>query len=180
MKRVVAGLSTLLLAVGVLVAGGAPAQAEQRVFHDKAKDTKRVVDIRRVTVDYAKRLTVTAKHRGPELNANTTVFFYVDSRRRNAGPEYRAFAIPNSDGFGLARVDGWKDSSPRWVNCRGLRMRADMFDETRRLVMSVPGRCIKDPKKVRVAVRAKAAYTHKTFNEWAPGVRRFFGRVDRF
>ena len=176
--RTLRQLGAVAVTTAVVMTGAGGAWAQTRSFSDAAGDSGRAPDIRTVDVSYAKALRIQAHHVGPKLSVTTSVTYWLDTRRRDKGPEYRAFAVPNSDSFGLLRVEGWKSKGTP-VKCRGLRMRADIFDQTRTLTLRAPGRCIGDPPRVRVAVRVLKHGKGGPWRDWAPAAFHFYGWVGR-
>ncbi len=171
---VAAGTAALVLSSTV-----GPADADTRRFRDRAGDTGVESDLTRVVVDHGgrsgRRLVVRVAV-GDLAPADSFVFF-VEARRRDAGPEYLVRLSPNSTGPALRRIEGWRDvGSGAAVRCRGLSGRADAFGPDR-IQVSVPRTCLQTPRRVRVGIRAYFRYPERVVVDWAPRRRGLFGRV---
>lgn len=195
MNRVIASLSTAAVAAGMLAGAQISANANEpihspsemyastmhsthtntRTFYDKAGDTGVRADITKVRVTNGENIKVAV--RPGRLKIGDYFRFWLDTRPKNAGPEYLVEVYPNSDGFGLARVDAFGDK-PRPVRCDGLRATADIYAPDW-VSISVPRSCLRDPGKVRVAVRGSYQYSGGRIVDWAPAKRQFFAWVAR-
>lgn len=168
-------LAAVSLTVGSVLSIASPAQASTRTFTDPSGDSGQATDIRTVRVKYAKRLTVVVTYPGSSL-VGSRIHYFIDTARKNPGPEYALTVVPNSEISPLVKVSGFRDHRGEPVVCRGLRASADISSTRPRTSMSVPAKCITSPGKVRVAVRTKAAGG----SDWARARRTFLGSVDRF
>ena len=181
MTRRVAGCMTVaVLAAGlVLTCAVAPAEADTRRFRDRAGETGVESDITRVSVTNGARggRRLVVKAAVGDLAPEDSFLFFVDTRRRNAGPEYLVRLRPNSTGPLLRRIAGWGDvGSGHAVRCRGLRGKADAFGRDR-VQVSVPRRCVHTPRQVRIGIQARFPYPNRVIVDWAPKRRSTFGRV---
>jgi hypothetical protein len=153
------------------------ASAEVHVYDDPAGDSGKATDIRTTFIDYGQRLIVVVHYPGSSLEGSI-LRYYIDTDRSDVGPEYLATVIPNSDGFGLAAVEGWrKPNQGTPVECPGLRAHADALNPgPKRTNVRIPGSCIGGPDEVRVAVATK----NGAAADWARDTRRFLAPVPRF
>lgn len=165
LRRALGPVLALLSAV-VLVLGAAPgASAASRSFGDARGDG--AADITRVTVRWAATLRVSVKH-ARALRDGDTYTAYVSTDPDRPGPEYRAFAQPNSDVLGVRRISSWGDRG-RAVRCPGFRASADTFDADAPVTFSVPAGCLGGADgPVRVTARAQRG----SASDWAPRARR--------
>jgi hypothetical protein len=162
------GLSLGMLGV-LLTALPAPGIADTRVFDDPVGDSTSV-DISRVRVVHRDSVTVRVRSVVP-LAAGQVYAFWIDTGPRPR-PNYHVSFRANSgfdDSLGL--VPSFGDRPTRFVRCRGMRARADIFSDAP-VSLRIPRRCLQDPRKVRVAVRFEDETTGTT--DWAPD-RRTFG-----
>lgn len=151
-----------------------PANADTRTFSDKA-DTGRKADITTVKVAHGTNVLVSVKP--GRVGLGDYFRFYIDTVASNAGPEYKVEIYPNSDGFSLQRVGSFT-SKGTYVKCDGLRAKADAYDPDW-ISITVPRSCMKNPDKVRLAVRGHYAHAGPDTIDWAPGKHKFFGWVKR-
>lgn len=168
-------LAATLSAV-VLAAGAAPALADTASFPDPV-DTPEGADITSVRVKHENRVKVVLEHTGLEDQAAMEMTYWLDTKPRNAGPEYRIWVAANSDGFDLRRVDTWRDRG-RTVDCTRYGARADVFSDDP-IVMWVHRSCLGEPRKVRVGVKVRSLQEGTTTVDWAPAKRTFTGWVRR-
>lgn len=163
-----AGLATLALTIP------APsATAAERTFRDPAGDSGAATDIRRVDVSYTgKALRVVIRYPGSTLR-DSFPRVWIDSRRKDKGPEFRASAIPNSEDFGMRRTENFnRPDSGAYVTCPRFRVFADGNPGAPpRSRFVIPARCIGDPSKVRVAVEMVSL--DDASSDWSRDVRRF-------
>ena len=152
------------------------AEADVRRFRDAAGDTGLPADLTTVRVDNGAD-TVEVKARPGRVGFEDLFTFWLDTRPKNPGPEYKVVVVPNSDSFGLLRVDAFgQQGTP--VPCDGLRATADNFTPEW-VSTSVPRSCLRHPGKVRVAVKARYTDGDTSVVDWAPAKRTFFGWVAR-
>jgi len=156
--------------VGVLLAlTCGPAMADTKVFDDPVGDSTSV-DISQVRVVHRDSVTVRVRSVVP-LAPGQVYAFWIDAGR-GPRPNYHVAFRANAgfdDVLGLVRAFG--DRPSRFVECPGLRARADIF-EAKPVSLRIPRRCLDNPRRVRVAVR----FTDETMDtvDWAPD-RRTFG-----
>jgi hypothetical protein len=163
-------LSTVALGL-VLAAASAPAMADTKVFDDPVGDST-FVDISRVRVVHRDSVIVRVRSAVP-LAAGQLYAFWIDAghgRRPDYYVDFRANA-----GFDevLRRVRFFGDRRSRFVQCPGLRLRADIHAD-KPVSIRIPRRCLKNPGRVRVAVQFKDesmdtvdwAVDRRTFGPW--------------
>ena len=163
-------LSTLALCVAVALAP-APAMADTKVFDDPVGDST-FVDISHVRVIHRDSVIVRVRSAVP-LTTGQLFAFWIDAghgRRPDYYVDFRANA-----GFDdvLRRVSFFGDRRPRFVQCPGMRARADIFSD-KPVSIRIPRSCLKNPGSVRVAVQFKDetmgtvdwAADHRTFGPW--------------
>jgi hypothetical protein len=172
-------IKTALVGMGTVALMATTVNAHAAVGHftDPSGDSGAATDIKRVDVGYGKRLTVIVRYPGSDLQGSI-LRYYLDTDRGNFGPEYLATVIPNSDIFGITKVENWKHPNQGTpVSCPGFRAFADAFnDGPPRTWVKIPPRCIGAPDAIRVAVRTK----HGASSDWARAPRTFLPSVDRF
>lgn len=165
-----AGLLVALLTASLLAAP--PASAATGTIRDDRGDG--AGDLTKVTVRWADALAVRVAH-ADRLRGNDLYSVYVDTRPGRKGPEYRAFARPDSNALGLRRVSRWNDpGSP--VTCPGFRASASVFEPSAPVTFRVPGSCLGDPDG---AVRVTARVVRGDAEDWAPSARRLGPPVAR-
>jgi hypothetical protein len=153
--------------VGLMVIGGSAA-ADTTAYDDPVGDSTSV-DISRVRVVHRDAVTVRVRSALP-LAAGQLYTFWIQVGRRD-GPTYHVAFRANSgyeDQLGLVRPFGRNPTS--FVECPGLRARADIFSDAP-VAIRVPRSCLGDPGRVRVAVRFADEVTGAV--DWAPEQRRF-------
>jgi hypothetical protein len=151
-----------------------PANAETRRFRDQAGDTGLSADITTVRVSNGPDLVEVAIRPG-RVEFGDHFTFWLDTRPKNPGPEYKVGVLPNSDAFGMTRVGAFGQRGTP-VPCDDLRATADHFAPAW-VSISVPRSCLGDPGKVRVAVKARYVDGDAGIVDWAPARRTFFGWV---
>lgn len=112
------------------------------------------------------------KHSGP---ADGGIIFYVDTRRRNPGPEFSMGGPIGFDGdYGLVPIRGWGDTG-RPKSCHGLRYHVSY--KHNRVRTAIPRKCLgRHVKKIRVAVLSARSGGR---NDWAPRRHHFYPAVAR-
>ena len=153
-----------------------PAYADTRRFTDRAGDTSLPADITTVRLSHGAELIKVAIRPG-RVEFEDQFTFWLDTRPKNAGPEYKVGVLPNSEAFGLLRVGAFSEQGTP-VRCDGLRATADHFTPEW-VSISVPRSCLRHPGKVRVAAKARYTEGDTTVVDWAPAKRKFFGWVGR-
>jgi len=171
-----------LATAGVLVLVPSAAQAQVRTFHDQRDDTS-WVDLTKIRVHYAKRLTLVIHYRHRPVDFRTGFDIWIDTKAKNPGPEYRYSFIPESDASFFNHVDGWTGLG-RDTGCYGLhgvRVRVPGNGTTAKPVrVSFPGRCLGKPHHARVAIRSQNTDGTSSSIDWAPKRRTFYRWVTRF
>lgn len=179
--RAVAVVAAVLVMsfVAATAAPVAPAVERARYWniYDGPRDARRPIDIK-VTYLSARRpglLVVTIQGYEFLRTSLNVAAANVDTRRANAGPEYRVqWLLPrDADGHAgirLARIDTW-DQRGRTIRCGRLGSSVDYGRDVVRL--SIPRSCLGKPDKVRWNV-----YTGKVLEYLAHGkIRGYFDDV---
>ncbi|WP_159081462.1 hypothetical protein [Nocardioides sediminis] len=155
-------------AVGFMAMGGTAA-ADTTRYDDPIGDSTEV-DVSRVRVVHRDAVTVRVRSAVP-LAAGQLYTFWIQTGR-GAGRTYHVAFRANSDfedRLGVVRPFGRHPT--RFVECPGVRARADIFSDAP-VAIRVPRSCLGEPGRVRVAVRFADETTGAA--DWAPE-RRTFG-----
>lgn len=180
MLRSIIGPVTILgLGLGLAASLASPVHADVGIFADPVGDAWHVADIQKVRVQYAKRVNIQATYTR-QLTTRSLVSYWIDTRPANRGPEFYASATPNTESFGLFRVDRWNQLLGDPVRCPGLTTYADISNDSHEVRLSVPARCIGAPDRVRIAVRIRNVYQGRTYGDWYKAPQTFSPFVDRF
>jgi hypothetical protein len=163
-----ATLVSPFLAPALLVGAVAPALGASATFPDPV-DTPGGADVTSMKVTHENRVKVVLRHTGLEDHAAVDLTYWLDTKPRNAGPEYVVWFAANAGGFDVRRVDGWRDRG-RAVDCDRYRARADVFTDDP-IMMWVHRSCLGNPKKVRVGVKVREIEEGTTTVDWVPGKR---------
>ncbi len=171
------GLTRTVAAVGlallVLMLSAAVGSAATKRFTDP--NDARGIDIRSVRVSYGAGLHVRARYDG-RIRVGQTYALWIDTNRRNPGPEYYFSFIPWSEVGSLQRVSGFRDRTRTLTQCQRL---AGGVNEERQVVgWDVAGRCLHNAKRVRIALQFTRS--NGTDADWAPGFRQLYPWVRRF
>lgn len=174
--------STAAVLAGALVLLPSAADAHARTFHDQRNDTS-WVDLTKIRVGYAKRLVVVIHYRQQPVDFRTAFDIWIDTKAKNAGPEYRYSFLPDSDASFFDHVPGWKKVGPD-TGCYGVhgvrvRIPGDTASTTKPVRVSFPARCLGTPHRARVAIRTQNTDGAAASVDWAPKRRTFFGWVTR-
>ena len=155
----------------VLAMAPAPAMADTKVFDDPVGDST-FVDISRVRVVHRDSVIVRVRSAVP-LRVGQVFAFWIDAGHGRR-PDYYVDFNPNTDvGLDLVRVRSFGDRGSRFVQCPGMRLRADI-NADKPVSIRIPRRCLKNPGSVRVAVQFKDesmgtvdwAVDRRTFGPW--------------
>ena len=154
----------------VLAMAPAPAMADTKVFEDPVGDST-FVDISRVRVVHRDSVMVRV-HSGVPLTTGQLYAFWIDVGH-GPEPDYYVAFRANTDFGEVLRLVGSFDDRRAHVRCRGIRLRADIFTEEP-VSIRIPRRCLKNPRRVRVAVQFKDqsagtvdwAADRRTFGPW--------------
>jgi len=154
-----------------------------RVFNDPARDAFRAIDITGVSVTKAankNKIYVTLSGRDFKGSRTQIADTYFDTRRKDAGPEFRLTAFSRNDGDNrkgriLLATERW--AGGKRVLCRGALARFQTGKDKIRL--AVPKACLEQPKAVRVntAVWDVTKYTEQGWTgyaDFAPGEKRWY------
>lgn len=141
-------------------------------FEDHPNATKASTDVRwvEVTNDRAGD-EFKVKVRVDKIRLGSTLVVYVDRNLKNAGPELRMVAFPDSE-WSLYRVNKWGQRGKQIDTCGRVRMSA--FEHDHRAVWSATRTCLKIHHGVRVSVKM---VDPKGRVDWAPKRQAFFDRV---
>ena len=167
---------TPVLAAAVLAGAVAPALGATASFPDPV-DTPDGVDVTSMKVKHENRVKVVLRHTGMEDGAAVDMTYWLDTKPRNPGPEYRVWFAANADGFEVRRVDDWRDRGSS-VDCARHGGSADVFSDDP-IVMWVHRSCLGDPRKVRVGAKVREIEGATTTVDWVPAKREFAGWVRR-
>jgi hypothetical protein len=166
-------VGTAVLTVALLVVSGG-ASAATRTFTDP--DDSDTIDIRAVRVAYANWMRVRVKHDGP-IEAGQVYAFWIDTRRRNPGPEYYTSFRPNAEVEPLNRVSGFNDPTRTPIACEKVAAAADIGRPRAAVRLRVGGDCLGDPDRVRISVNFRNPDGLSA--DWAPARRQLYPPVRR-
>ena len=155
----------------VLVMTPAPAMADTKVFDDPVGDSA-FVDISRVRVVHRDSVIVRVRSAVP-LTAGQLYAFWIDAGHGRRPDYYVDFRANTGFDEVLRRVRFFGDRRSRFVQCPGLRLRADILSD-KPVSIRIPRRCLDNPGRVRVAVQFKDesmstvdwAVDRRTFGPW--------------
>lgn len=164
------------------------ASAESRlepsaVFSDQRGDARRGIDITRVAVTKrasARKISVTLASPNFAAKRAQIADVYFDTRRRDAGPEYRIVAFSRKDPD--SRKGTVLLSTERWAGGKRLRcgeVSAKFALATDRIRVAAPKGCLNRPKAVRVnaTVWDVTDYTRngwEGYPDYAPAKKRWY------
>src|SRR5262249_55674859 len=111
------------------------------------------------------------------VRAGQLYAFWIDTRPRNAGPEYYAVARPNGKAPVLDRVSGFGDRTKTPKKCGLIGGGANPDAPHAVVTFVVAASCLGDPKRIRIAIHFLNADGSSA--DWAPAVRRFYPGVRR-
>jgi hypothetical protein len=176
-RRLTAGVTGGLVLSTVL--GIAPGDADVAHFPDRVGETRTSLDVWSVKVDNAswdRGKVVVAVQQDQLLNGDE-LRVYLDTRRRNAGPEYLLSAMWRSE-YAIRRVPGWNWRKGDVISWRCANPSGNQRTDRWRVAFS--RRCLGFPGQVRISVRIGAFVPGegKVF-DWAPGWRRLTPWVRR-
>lgn len=190
MRKLRSAVAAILAGAGLLAAGTLPAPADVVRFRDSRHDDPvAVTNIRWVQVDnVGSRLKVVTRvgtiSGGPDGGPPWQALF-IDTRRRNPGPEYR---VTSAQDFAMHRVNGWRDEG-RYVDptsCGGRRAIDVRYARSggravNRIVVSFRRQCVRDPQAIRVASHTGVYGSHlqRRGQDWAADRRDFLPWVPR-
>ncbi len=162
----------VVVALGMVLTPTLTAWAATTTFLDQVRETKSSADVRWVKVENARstdRFGVTVKVN--QIRTASTLVVYVDRNLKNAGPELRMVAAPDSE-WALYRVGTWGQRGKEITTCGRVRMSA--FDREHKATWRASRECLAISGVVRVAVKMTDARGRV---DWAPRKRTFFPRV---
>jgi hypothetical protein len=187
-RSVAATATALALGASALLAppvfaGTTGDAARTATFKDRVRDAPRAIDIARVTVSKGKKVRVILSGRNFKADRAQIADTYFDTRRGDAGPEYRLTAFSRNDGDN--RKGRYLLATERWaggkrVHCSGASARFNTGRDKIRL--AVPKSCLRRPKAVRVntAVWDVTDYTNSGWTglvDYAPAKKQWYPRV---
>lgn len=162
-----AAVTTFALVLPVTAAWG-----ETTKFEDSTHATKSSTDVKwvEVTNDRAQN-DFKVKVRVDKIGLGSTLVVYVDRNLKNAGPELRMVAVPDSE-WALYRVNKWGQRGKEIDTCGRVRMSS--FEHDHRATWSATRTCLNIHRAVRVGVKMVDL---KGRADWAPKREAFFDRV---
>lgn len=158
--------------VSALVVAVPGAWAATTKFADNPHATKSSTDVKWVEVTNDKADDeFKVKVRVDKIRLGSTLVVYVDRNLKNAGPELRMVAFPDSE-WALYRVNKWGQRGKQIDTCGRVRMSS--FTNDHRARWSATRTCLGIRGAVRVGVKM---VDPKGRADWAPKREAFFGRV---
>lgn len=177
-------IAALLLTVGV---GPANSSVNYWNIYDGPRDARSGLDIRQTFLSVGEPGRINVRLEGYEFVREriNTAAVYFDTRKANAGPEFRVrWLLPDDgdsrSGVRMAQLDTWMQRG-RTVSCSGIRRSIDYARDIIRF--SVPRACLGRPEKVRWAVdtgRVTEYHSDGSLYGYWDFVPRRFGFVDGF
>jgi hypothetical protein len=152
-------------------------------YDDRSDSARKVINVRTTSLDTHQKRRYRVQVRGQEFVKNKTdlVRVYFDTRKHNAGPEYRVtwyLGRNPANPVGtttLTRSDTWDDRG-RSRACAGIRKHVIYRSDV--ITLSVPRRCLGRPSAVRwsgLTMKITRATQHQIF-----GYQDFFPAKFRF
>jgi hypothetical protein len=176
-RRLTAGVIGGLALSTVL--GIAPGYADVARFPDRVGETRTSLDVWSVKVDNASRDRgkVVVVVQQDQLFIGDSLSIYLDTRRRNAGPEYLLGAGMGTD-WTMRRVPGWNWRKGHVISWRCSNLSGNRRTDRWRAAFS--RRCLGSPGRIRVSVRIGTIGPPRgEKSDWAPAWRRFTPWVRR-
>jgi hypothetical protein len=161
------GLSVWTLGL-ILAMAPAPATADTQVLDDPVGDST-FVDISRVRVVHRDSVIVRVRSAVP-LTTGQLYAFWIDAGH-GPQPDYYVAFRANTDFDEVLRLVRSFSDRRSLVQCRGIRLHADIFTDDP-VSVRIPRGCLENPVRVRVAVQFKDESAHTV--DWAAD-RRTFG-----
>lgn len=159
------------VAASALVMPATAAWGETARFDD-GTPTKASTDVKWAEVTNSRaRNEFKVKVRVDKIRLGSTLVVYVDRNLKNAGPELRMVAVPDSE-WTLYRVNKWGQHGSRIDTCGQVRMSS--FDREHRATWSATRTCLNIHRSVRVGAKM---FDPKGRTDWAPKRETFFHRV---
>ncbi len=143
--------------------------SDTKVYDDPVGDSS-AVDITRVRVAHRDSVVVVRVRSGVPLATGQLYAFWIDAGHGPQPDYYVAFRANTGFDEVLRLVRSFRDRRT-YVPCRGIRLRADIFTD-KPVSIRIPRRCLKNPRRVRIAVQFKDENTGTV--DWAAD-RRTFG-----
>ena len=173
-RPVLRSLAAGMTAFALLLVSGGMVNAATRTFTDP--NDSPTIDIRKVHVTYRDSLRLRVEHDG-RIAVGQMYAFWIDTRRRNPGPEYYAAFRPNAEVPPLKRVSGFGDRTKTKVTCHRMAGGANALRPHGDVTFKVAGGCLGNPKRVRVSIHFIKA--NGSSADWAPAARRLYPWVQR-
>lgn len=147
------GRGTKVVALVACLATGStvlasPAAADVRRFGDRDGGGGTAIQ-RMVVTNGPNNVRIQLAHKG-RLHED---YFWIDSRRRDPGPEYRVAMLANSDydpAAAIERVEKVNSAGKPWRCAADADLHSDNFEPGARSHIAIPQRCIAGPGGVRV------------------------------
>lgn len=142
------------LLVAALAAPASAAPQDRWSYSDNSDNAKKVIDVRSTVLDTKQKGRYRVTVRGREFIKDRTdiVRVWFDTRRGNAGPEYRVTwylgrnpAEPTGRTY-WTKSDSWNDNGRR-KQCSGIRKYVNYRTDV--IKVSLPKKCLKTPRAVR-------------------------------
>jgi Co/Zn/Cd efflux system component len=148
------------------------AWSETTTFEDRPHATTSSTDVKWVEVSNDRADDAfKVKVRIDKIRLGSTLVVYVDRNLKNAGPELRMVAVPDSE-WALYRVKRWGQRGTLVTTCGRVRMSS--FEHDHRATWRATRTCLKIRGAVRVGVKM---VDPKGRADWAPKRQTFFDRV---
>jgi hypothetical protein len=165
-------LGCMLLTAAAVVSWAPVALGDSISYDDRVGETTSRSDIKRVVVDHRhqkERLSVRARLTKVVYGVEFAV--YLDTRRKNKGPEWKIWAYADSE-WGILKVRGWNDQGRQGPVCG----RASYTKSTDSVVarVTIPTKCLRIRSSVRVAV---ATIDPRNGTDWVPHRKTFLPPV---
>lgn len=149
-----------------------PAWGETTRFEDGPHATKSSTDVKWVEVSNDRATDeFKVKIRVDKIRLGSTLVVYVDRNLKNAGPELRMVAFPDSE-WTMYRVNKWGQRGKEIDTCGRVRMSS--FERDHRATWTATRTCLRIPGAVRVGAKM---VDPKGRADWAPKREAFFDRV---
>ena len=173
------------ICAGLVLAAASAASAERWGYDDRRGDAPLGVDVLSTRLDdnVSGRYRIRVQGRGFIEDRTDMVRVYLDTRRANAGPEYRLSwylgknPAERKGATFLARIDNWGSPPIKVVRCPAIRKNVAFGKDL--ITLSVPKRCVKRPARVRWAgfvVRVTGVpndHTYRGRHDYFPKYRSF-------
>lgn len=141
-------------------------------YDDTVGETRSRSDIKRVVVEHQRRENrLSVKARLTKVVYGVEFAVYLDTRRRNSGPEWKISGYADSE-WGILKIKGWRDKGRPGPVCGRARYSKSTDAPVARV--RIPTKCVKIRSSVRVAV---AMVDSRNGTDWVPRRRSFLPPV---